>query len=429
MAGKFKLTKTNLDRDAKPVAGKQVVYWDDSLIGFGIRVSPGGTKTFFYQGRLNGKLKKVTIGRYGTITPESARKQAKQIQSKMELGKNPRPESAAPAKKTGTLGDLLTAYVDDLESRGKVSASAVRNSIHKNVRDACPQLWKREANQVDVDDCIFIVKNLVVKEHNREADKVRSYLKSAYTAAINARADATASPKMVAMKIKHNPAGDLRKVRDSSNARERVLSLAEFRAYWKRIQTLPEPQRSLLMLHVLTGGQRQRQLSRLTWDDYDADTRTVTIADTKGKRDKPRRHVVPLLPICVDLLHGITGAGDYLFSTNGGVSPMSPEYLTDHCKRVSLQMQEAGELSGEPFTAGAIRATVETRLMKKPYRVSSDVLGQLLSHGTGGVQQRHYQHDDFADEKYEALEMLHRMVEDQPEPGAQVVQFNRGAVA
>jgi hypothetical protein len=84
-------------------------------------------------------------------------------------------------------------------------------------------------------------------------------------------------------------------------------------------------------------------------------------------------------------------------------------------------MEEAGELEKGPFTAGSIRATVETRLSAKPYRVSSDVLGHLLSHGMGGVQQRHYQHHDFFDEKMEALEMLHRMVEGKPEPIAEVI--------
>jgi len=61
--------------------------------------------------------------------------------------------------------------------------------------------------------------------------------------------------------------------------------------------------------------------------------------------------------------------------------------------------------------------------------VSSDVLGQLLSHGLGGVQARHYQHHNFNDEKLEALQMLYRMVEGQPEPSAQVIPFNQTATA
>ena len=76
-------------------------------------------------------------------------------------------------------------------------------------------------------------------------------------------------------------------------------------------------------------------------------------------------------------------------------------------------MEKADELEKEPFTAGTIRATIESRLIAKPYRISSDVLGQLLSHGLGGIQQRHYQHHDFFDEKMEALKSLQQLLEEQ----------------
>jgi hypothetical protein len=47
----------------------------------------------------------------------------------------------------------------------------------------------------------------------------------------------------------------------------------------------------------------------------------------------------------------------------------------------------------------------------------------------GGVQARHYQHHNFHEEKLEALEMVYRMAEGQPEPMAQVIPFNREASA
>ncbi|MNW20072.1 hypothetical protein D3C71_2202970 [compost metagenome] len=68
-----------------------------------------------------------------------------------------------------------------------------------------------------------------------------------------------------------------------------------------------------------------------------------------------------------------------------------------------------------------IRATIETRLMKKPYRVSSDVLARLLSHGLGGVQAKNYMHDPMHDEMLEALEKLWLLLNEQT---AQVIRLH-----
>src|SRR5690606_31422851 len=126
----------------------------------------------------------------------------------------------------------------------------------------------------------------------RQADKIRSYIRSAFSEAIKARGNVNAPAKLRNMNIKSNPARDMVKVEGSSRARDRVLSLAEFRAYWKRVKELPEPGRSLVMLHVLTGGQRLDQLSRVTLHDIDRDTGTVTLLDYKGRRIEPRRHSI-----------------------------------------------------------------------------------------------------------------------------------------
>ena len=99
---------------------------------------------------------------------------------------------------------------------------------------------------------------------------------------------------------------------------------------------------------------------------------------------------------------------------------MGADYLNSIVREVCSDMTKDNELEGTPFTAGTIRATIETRLMKMPYRVSSDVLARLLSHGLGGVQAKHYQHDDMHDEQIDAQKKLWRMIHDIPELGANV---------
>ena len=86
-----KLTKTFIDRlpipkkkpDGKPT---QVIYRDESLIGFGLLVGSGGTKSFFVERRMASRIKRTTIGRYGLLTPTQARLKAQELLGEMASG-------------------------------------------------------------------------------------------------------------------------------------------------------------------------------------------------------------------------------------------------------------------------------------------------------------------------------------------------------
>lgn len=415
MQSKLKFTRTALER-IEPLPGAQTTYWDTTCIGFGLRVSSGGAKTFFYQGRLNGRTFKMTIGRFGKLTPEEARTQARAFQRDAELGKPPVSTRRATSGETpgNTLGSLLDGYADVLQQQDKESHRKVRVQLHKAVKIAFPKIWAKAANDISLEDCLQVVGALVDQGKLRQADKIRSYIKSAFSAAIAARGDATMPKSLRAMAVRGNPLADLKKVRGSSNSRDRTLSLSEFRHYWRRVNQLPEPFRSLMMLHVLTGGQRIAQLSRVTLTDMDWDRPSVVILDKKGRREEPRRHEVPLLPECMPLIRTLTACGPFVFSVNLGLSPVGDTTLSDAVKRVVDEMEAAQELEKGRFTAGAIRSTVETRLAARPYSVPPHVLSQLLSHGTGGVQNKHYQRHDYFDEKLDALKALWRMLEERP---------------
>lgn len=422
MESRFKFGESTV-KNAPSIKGKQAVYWDDLLPGFGLRVSPGGARSFFYQYRFGGRAKKITIGRWDVWKVKKARDEVKRLAGLVAAGKDPAPQKAEAD--ASTFGDMLEGYCDLLEMQGKQSAKSVRNALEADVRDAHKHLWNRPANQITLDDCVKIVGRVKDAGKLRQADKLRSYIRTAFTKAINARGDVNAPEKLRSLNVKVNPARDMTIVHGSNNTRDRVLSLSEFHHYWQRVKQEPEPARSLLMLHVLTGGQRQVQLARVTLNDIDRDAPSMTLLDFKGRRTAPRLHEVPLLPEALDAIDRITGSGQFVFSANGGKTPIGEAYILDRVKKIVSDMDQAGELEKGPFTAGTIRATIETRLSAKPYRVQSDVLAQLLSHGLGGVQARHYQRHDFFEEKLEALEMLRRMAEAEPEPTAQVIDFSQ----
>ena len=371
--------------------------------------------TFFCQGRLRGRVVKVTIGKSPTFSPDMARKKAREYLGKMAAGQDPRVEKES-RNGSATFGEMMLGYAEWLEDQGKVSASKVKREIENDIQKHFKRLWSKPANQITTDDCDRIIERLEHAKTPRQADKIRSYMKTAFRKAINARRKRRFPHGLKFADVKTNPCNDIEKVAGSSKARDRALTLAEFRAYWRHVKEQPEPRRSLMMLHVLTGGQRQEQLARATLRDIDWDAPSLTLLDYKGRRAEPRRHTIPLLPEALKAINRIAGAGEYVFSCEGGKRAICNTYFRDGTAKIQKDMAAAEELENGHFTPGSIRATIETRLAAKPYRVGSDVLGHLLSHGLGGVQARHYQHHDFFEEKLEALEMLQRMVESKPEP-------------
>ena len=101
-----KLTKHVVDRLA--VDGKDTVFWDRDLPGFGIRVYPSGRKVYVVQSRAEGKSRRVTVGRHGEIAPDQARKDAVRIIARIKAGQSV--VDAAPEAPPGMV-DLAGRYL------------------------------------------------------------------------------------------------------------------------------------------------------------------------------------------------------------------------------------------------------------------------------------------------------------------------------
>ena len=386
----------------------------------------GGEVGFYFRYSLGDKQPRISIGT--GLSLKEARAQAAELSRRYQGGERDlhaaldadgreqqrladAAKQAEEAKAGASLGVLLTAYADLLERDGKASHRLVRLALIRHVQKPWPVLWSTAAIEVSTRDLLKVVAHVVDQGRLREAAKLRSYVRAAYAAAIRAQQSAQGLPALRALDITHNPAADLVTIEGASKPGERALSLAELRAYWKRIEAMPGAPGAALRLHLLTGGQRVQQLARLTATDHDVDSQTVRLLDPKGRRKLPRVHDVPLIDAALKALavmRGDAATGDFLFSLTGGLTPCTYESLRDHVVAVRAAMVEAGELPGGAFTVGDLRRTVETRLAADG--VSMEIRAQLQSHGLGGVQNRHYDRHTYLDEKRAALEALHRLV-------------------
>ena len=399
-----------------------------------IKLASGGLAWYFRYTRSDGKRDALPLGT--ELTLSEARTVAAQLSRRYQSGERDlrdaldaeqraserlrlETEAAVASEKRlarSTLGVLLTAYCDQLDRAGKESAHAVRKALQRHVETPWPELWAKAASHVETDDLLHVVAKLVHDGKLREAAKVRSYLRAAYSAAIAARHDPSALPSLRELKLSSNPARDLATIEGSTKPGERHLSLDELRCYWQRVSQPGFYYGPLLRFHLLTGAQRIAQLSRATTADYDPDTKVMRLYDKKGRRKKAREHHVPLTAEAIEAMREM-GNGPYLFTLSHGRTPAGISGMGDALDAVNETMVAERELPGGRFTARDLRRTVETRLSAAG--VSMEDRSYLQSHGLSGIQHRHYDMHKRINEALVALEKLRRMLD----PPGKVVPF------
>lgn len=126
------LTKRTIDAIA-PVEAGQILYRDATLSGFGLRIGTK-SKVFFAEGQVARRTVRVTIGKYGPVTPEAARKRALKVLGEMAEGRNPNGERKAKQASAMTVRE---AFDDFFERRplAPTSTENYRRSIDIYIKD------------------------------------------------------------------------------------------------------------------------------------------------------------------------------------------------------------------------------------------------------------------------------------------------------
>src|SRR5256885_1631729 len=99
-----KISQASVSRLHKGAADQFL--WDSKLPGFGVRGKPSGGRAFVIQDRnAGGRSRRYPIARYGVMTPEEARKEAKSLLAGVAKGRDPAAEGAA-ARSAPTVTEL-----------------------------------------------------------------------------------------------------------------------------------------------------------------------------------------------------------------------------------------------------------------------------------------------------------------------------------
>jgi integrase len=114
-----RLTKQFVDCVQPPSDTSDRTFWDDTLSGFGVRVRASGAKTWVIMYRTqDGRLRKYRIGQVGALTPDEARKEARQKLAAVDRGADPAEEKGA-LRKAITVAELCELFLADEKSRIK----------------------------------------------------------------------------------------------------------------------------------------------------------------------------------------------------------------------------------------------------------------------------------------------------------------------
>ena len=75
-----KLTKRIVDAAKPDAEGRRVYLWDTDIKGYALQVLPTGVMSYVYQYRTpEGRSRRATIAKVGTLTPDQARAKAESL--------------------------------------------------------------------------------------------------------------------------------------------------------------------------------------------------------------------------------------------------------------------------------------------------------------------------------------------------------------
>ena len=286
---KLTLSKQSVDR--LPVAGREIVYWDRHLPGFGVRVYPTGSKVYIAHTRYGGKTRRVTIGRHGTWSTERARREAGTLIADIKAGKAPGRPGADTASATGpTIAELADDYMTQHVAL-RCKPSTRRSCRHMFDKFLLPRFGSWRLGEITPDHVAALHYRL--RETPIMANQTVSLLSRLFLRAA-ASGDAPAGG---------NPCRFIKKY--PTRSCERFLSEQEYGRLGAVLDELEAAGRvfasaaAAIRLLMLTGCRRNEILT-LKWEDVDLEHDELRLRDAKtGAR------AVPLSPTAKGVLAAI----------------------------------------------------------------------------------------------------------------------------
>jgi integrase len=355
----MRLTKSVIDKIQTPCDRDQVFYRDGELKGFAVRITSNGIKSFVVEKLVNRKVRRITLGRYGELTAEQARKEAQKLLGKIATGVDPVADKRLAKAKAVTLSGVFADY-----------KQARKNLKPKTLYDY-EQVMARAFADWKSKPLFAISKDQVAKKHRELGKNGEAYanlamrvLRALFNFAIEQYEDAQGKPL-----ITENPVKRLSKTRAWYRVKRRKTYITpdQLSMWHQAVMQLDNAVMRDYLLLILLTGVRRNEAAQLKKEDVNLKAKWLTITDPKNHEP----HTLPLTIYLHDLLKRRidVSCNEYVFPSSG-----EGGYLVEPRK----QMAKIIEKTGIQFTVHDLRRTFIT--IAESLDIPAYALKRLLNH-------------------------------------------------
>ena len=292
MTAHIKITKRKVDQ--LKADGADTFYWDDDLPGFGVRVRGSGRKYYVVQYRADGRVRRITLGRHGAVSTETARRRAMAAISEAKGGGDPA-AARDERRKAVTMKQLGKRFLEEyVPNHCKPSTAYEYGRSLKFFID--PRIGRRKVRDIKRSDIAELHHEL--RETPYQANRTLGVLSKIFNQAEvwGLRPDGS------------NPCLHVKRYKEEK--RERFLNAEEFSRLGQVLDAIlddgSETRSAVVAFRLLMlTGCRLSEIQKLRWEHVDLDAGELHLPDAKtGGR------AVPLAPSAVRLLETLPRDAD-----------------------------------------------------------------------------------------------------------------------
>lgn len=299
---RMKLTKQAVAELVLPEAKTDVIFFDDALPGFGVRLRAGGRAVWVVQYRTARGQRRETLGDVRKLDLDAARAAAKKIFARVLLGADPQGEKVeAKQRERLTLGSLIVRFLEFKKPH-------LRPTTYGGERHYLEGHWaplhRLPVHAIKRRDVAARLSEIAVQYGPVAASRARSSLSGFFVWGIKEGIFDGENPVLGT----NNPGA-------GRQSRARVLDASELRTIWTACAD--DDFGRIIKLLMLTGA-RRNEIGGLRWSEIDLDAGTLAIPGTRTKNHHPLE--LPLPPVAVEILRAAPHreGRDFIFGHRGG---------------------------------------------------------------------------------------------------------------
>jgi integrase len=296
---KFQFTKKAIDTLPAPTNGQRAYFYDASIRGLAVAVSPLGKKTYILYRKIAGRPERVTIGPCADLSIEQARKRAEEMNGAIALGANPA-ATRRTVRDEMTLGELFETFLNSYAKQHKKSWKDDVGLFNFYLGG-----WRlRKISSIRKLDVVALHSRIGRTRSQYSANRVVELLCAMFN---RARNDWDWQGE--------NPAAGIKAFKERK--RQRFLQGEELPAFFQALAAEPnETIRDYVLVSLLTGA-RRANVQEMRWQEINWQRATWTIPAEQAKGGETMN--VALSPVVMRILETrkVPSTSEWVFPGRG----------------------------------------------------------------------------------------------------------------